>query len=84
MLNQIQTLLVTNEIMTDKNLATKLGVELTALQGMLKLLLKREQIELVVGGECEGSCGCVNAKVHAYRWLEKKSQSTPLSIISVS
>lgn len=84
MLKQIQTLLVTNEIMTDKNLATKLGIELNALEGMLKLLLKREQIELVIGGNCEGSCGCVNAKVHAYRWLEKKVTATPLSIISVS
>ncbi|TRX56354.1 FeoC-like transcriptional regulator [Thalassomonas sp. M1454] len=84
MLKQIQTLLVTNEIMTDKTLATKLGVDLSALEGMLKLLLKRDQIELVVGGDCEGSCGCVNAKVNAYRWLDKKLTATPLSIISVN
>ncbi len=83
MLAQIQKLLVTNEIMTRQALARQLAMDEQALMGMLKLLLQRGQIELIQGGDCEGSCGCVSAKVEAYRWLEKKA-ATPLSIISVS
>ncbi|WP_371373175.1 FeoC-like transcriptional regulator [Thalassotalea aquiviva] len=85
MLEAIKTQLVTNDIMTAKALARALGTSEQALSGMLQLLLQRGQIETVVGGDCEGSCGCVAAKVEAYRWCEPQSQmATPLSIISVS
>ena len=83
MLTQIQKLLVTNEVMTAKALAAKLATSEQALQGMLPLLLQRGQIELVVGGDCEGSCGCVSAKVEAYRWREKKI-AIPLSILNLN
>ena len=82
MLTQIQKLLVTNEVMTAKALAAKLATSEQGLQGMLQLLLQRGQVELVVGGDCEVTCGCVSAKVEAYRWREKKS-ATALSILNL-
>ncbi len=83
MLEKIKTLLVTNEMMTAKVLARELNTSEQALQGMLQLLISRGQIEILTGGDCKGSCGCVNSETQAYRWREQKAV-TPLSVMSVN
>lgn len=68
--------------MTLTAISQKLHTDETAVEGMLELLLKRGQVKKITGGDCEGSCGCVAAKVEAFQWVDKKV-ATPLSIISV-
>lgn len=69
--------------MTLKALASKLHTSEQALAGMLQMLVQRGQVEEVSGGDCKGSCGCVNATTYAYRWLDK-TPVTPLNVMSIN
>jgi hypothetical protein len=83
MLVQIQLQLATNEVITEKKLASELNISCDALSPMLELLCKRGLVEKISSGNCAGGCGCVAAKVLAYRWLGEQNKVTPLNIISV-
>ncbi|TLU64103.1 hypothetical protein FE810_12385 [Thalassotalea litorea] len=82
MLNQIQALLATNQVMTEQALVNQLKVSVDALAPMLTLLYKRGKIEPITGGDCTGGCGCVNAKISAWQLCAPDNKPLGISVIS--
>ena len=81
MLIEIQKLLVTNEIMSESQLAKQLQVSIEALTPMVTLLIKRGLVDRVTSGDCSGHCGCVNSAIISYRWLGVKQKTLPVNIV---